>query len=158
MRKAQAALEFLTTYGWMLLILIAVLVVLSFLGYFNPPRPIACTFPANFVCRDWKLTTEGNFTLDLYQNTGHYITILGMNCTRNLDPNNPQFAPVNTYLINNDHAIVANGTNIQCLDYNDAVVSGNVGGYYTGKIALYYVENDTRMQHVIIGDVTARYE
>jgi len=158
MGKAQAALEFLTTYGWMVLILVIVLVVLSFLGYFNPPLPVSCTFPANFVCSGWKLTTDGNLTLDIYQNTGHYITILGMNCTKTLDSGNPTFTATNVYIRNNNHAIVANGTNVQCSDSSGAVVSGDIGRYYTGKIVLYYAENDTGMQHVITGDMTVRYE
>lgn len=157
MRKAQQALEFLTTYGWMLLVLLIVLTALS-ITFFNTPRPVACAFPATFVCRGWKLTTYGNLTLDLQQNTGHPTTILGINCTKNSDLSNPTFTGINVYIKNNDHALVANGTNIRCLDINGAPISGNLGSFYTGKIALYYIENNTGMSHVIVGDITAKLE
>jgi len=158
MRKAQSALEFLTTYGWMFMILIIVLVVLTFFGMFNPPKPDVCAFPANFVCRGWKLTTDGNLTLDLYQNTNHNINILGINCTKEVDQNNPQFFPANIYIHKSDHEIIANGTNVRCLGTNGVPVSGNIGGSFSGKLAIYYIENDTGMPHVVIGDITFKYE
>jgi len=158
MRKAQSALEFLTTYGWMLIILVVVMVVLTFFGMFNPPKPSVCTFPANFVCRGWKLTADGNMTLDLYQNTGHNINVRGVNCTKAIDQNNPQFIGMDVYIRDSDHERIGNGTNIRCLDANGIPVSGNIGSSYSGKLALYYIENDTFMPHVIVGDITFKYE
>jgi hypothetical protein len=51
-RKAQSVLEFLTTYGWAILILIIVLAVLYVLGIFNPSvyAPNTCTLPSQLNC------------------------------------------------------------------------------------------------------------
>ena len=54
-RKAQAAIEFLTTYGWALLIIALVLVALGWLGVFSVPDIINqfCQFPIQtFECND----------------------------------------------------------------------------------------------------------
>lgn len=150
-------MEFVTTYGWMLLILVIVLAVLAYLGFFSNPQPPMCDFSASFVCKAWKITADSNLTLDLYQNTGHDVMVVGLNCTKN-PGSNPSFAAVNVYIKNGDHAQVATGQGIQCLNVNGNNATGRLGGYYTGKVALYYVENDTGTSHVVMGDITAKYE
>jgi hypothetical protein len=46
-KRGQAAIEFLTTYGWALLVIAIVLVALSWLGVFSPQNVIQeyCSFP-----------------------------------------------------------------------------------------------------------------
>ncbi len=54
-RRAQAAIEFLTTYGWALLVIAIVLVALGWLGVFSPQNIIQeyCQFPVGtFECND----------------------------------------------------------------------------------------------------------
>ncbi len=52
-KKAQAAMEFLTTYGWAILILIIVIVGLASLGVFKSPNtPNTCSISAPFGCND----------------------------------------------------------------------------------------------------------
>ena len=52
-KKAQAAMEFLTTYGWAILILIIVIVALANLGIFRSPQtPNSCSVSAPFACSD----------------------------------------------------------------------------------------------------------
>lgn len=158
MKLGQTAFEFVTTYGWMLLILIIVLGILLYMGVLTPPAPPSCIFPANFVCRGWKLTTDGNLTLDLYQNTGHPIVVRGVNCTKASVETSPTLSSVYVFIKNNDHELVANGTNIQCLDEVGDAAVGSIGSTYKGKLLIYYVENDTGVPHLVVGSITARYE
>jgi len=158
MKKGQTALEFVTTYGWMLLILIIVLGVLIYMGFLNPAAPPSCVFQANFVCRGWKLTTDGNLTLDLYQKTDHPIVVKGVNCTKASVETNPLLAATYVFIKNDDHELVANGSNIQCLNEDGSVAVGSIGSTYRGKILIYYVENDTGVPHLVVGSLTARYE
>lgn len=54
-KKAQAAIEFLTTYGWALLVIAIVLVALGWLGVFTPQNIIQehCQFPVGTLdCND----------------------------------------------------------------------------------------------------------
>jgi hypothetical protein len=51
MRKGQTAMEYLMTYGWAILIIMIVVVVLFYLGVFNLGSTISqCTFPPGFTC------------------------------------------------------------------------------------------------------------
>ncbi|QLJ52402.1 MAG: hypothetical protein Sv326_0227 [Candidatus Fermentimicrarchaeum limneticum] len=57
MRRAQTAVEFLTTYGWVLVGLIILLAVLLYYGAFDPLRfvPRQCTFEPGLPCTSHKL-------------------------------------------------------------------------------------------------------
>ena len=53
-KKSQAAMEFLMTYGWAILIVLIVLAALFFLGVFNPKSTNTCIVTAPFTCTDVK--------------------------------------------------------------------------------------------------------
>jgi len=57
-KKAQAAMEFLSTYGWAVLIIALVLVAIAWLGVFGIPWQVQdrCTFPIGTLnCHDAKI-------------------------------------------------------------------------------------------------------
>ena len=51
-KKAQAAIEFLMTYGWAVLVVIAAIAALAYFGVMNPGRnlPEKCSFPSGISC------------------------------------------------------------------------------------------------------------
>lgn len=53
-RKGQAALEFLTTYGWAFLVILVMIGALAYFGVLNPKKfiPPSCTIGAPFLCED----------------------------------------------------------------------------------------------------------
>ena len=56
-KKAQAAMEFLTTYGWAIIILLVIIVALAGLGVFRGPKtPSFCTSQAPIACTDVKIS------------------------------------------------------------------------------------------------------
>ena len=54
MKRGQAALEFLMTYGWAILVVLAAISALAYFGVLNPDRflPEKCTLPAGIACLD----------------------------------------------------------------------------------------------------------
>ncbi len=58
-RKGQAALEFLTTYGWAFLVILVMIGALSYFGVLNPTKfvPDSCTFASPFGCDDAVVNT-----------------------------------------------------------------------------------------------------
>jgi len=58
MKKAQAALEFLMTYGWAILVVMIVIGALSYFGVLSPTMllPERCTLPMGLYCKNFKLT------------------------------------------------------------------------------------------------------
>ena len=51
-KKAQAAMEFLMVYGWVIMIVFIGIGALFFLGVFNPSTPSVCNIASPFVCQD----------------------------------------------------------------------------------------------------------
>ena len=57
-KRGQAAMEFLMTYGWALLVVLIAIAALAFFGVLNPQRflPETCTLAPGFGCTDFKVT------------------------------------------------------------------------------------------------------
>lgn len=63
-KRGQAATEFLTTYGWAIVILIMVTAAILSLGVFSPKAPNECKTEAPFNCKD-VVFREGGFQVNL---------------------------------------------------------------------------------------------
>lgn len=81
-KRAQAALEYLTTYGWALMILIVVLGALTYFGVINPQMllPEKCDFEAGIHCQDFELDEDPSnnqafVRAKLYNNFGRSVKI-----------------------------------------------------------------------------------
>ena len=64
-KRGQAATEFLTTYGWMILILILVIAALGAFNIFKPNLPNKCDSADPVFCSDVKLQNDGTLYLVL---------------------------------------------------------------------------------------------
>lgn len=60
-KRAQAALEFLMTYGWAILVVLVAIGTLAYFGVLNPEKflPSKCTLPPGFACSDHKASATG---------------------------------------------------------------------------------------------------
>ena len=59
-KKAQAAMEFLMTYGWAILVVLVVIGALAYFGVLSPSTllPEKCTFPVSVNCLDHQVTSS----------------------------------------------------------------------------------------------------
>jgi hypothetical protein len=59
--RGQAALEFLTTYGWAFLVILIMISGLAYFGILTPTSfiPDRCVTPAGFGCDDVRITKNG---------------------------------------------------------------------------------------------------
>ena len=75
--KSQAALEFLTTYGWAFLVILIMIGTLAYFGILSPGKilPNRCNFGAEFACLDHQLKADGTLKIKLKNNAGEPITI-----------------------------------------------------------------------------------
>jgi len=77
-KKAQAAMEFLMTYGWAILVVLVVIAALAYFGVLNPQQflPRKCQFSQGLVCLDHKLdqSTE-NMSILISNGLGNDIGI-----------------------------------------------------------------------------------
>lgn len=86
MKKSQAVLEFLTTYGWAILVILITLGTLYYFGAFEFYKflPQKCQFPSQFECLDFsflKDETISEIRLKLLNNIGEEINILSYSIT-----------------------------------------------------------------------------
>ncbi len=74
--KSQAALEFLTTYGWAFLVILIMISTLAYFGILNPGKilPNRCNFGAEFQCIDYQISSTG-FKMRLKNNVGEAMDI-----------------------------------------------------------------------------------
>lgn len=79
MGKAQAGIEFLITYGWALIVVMAVIAALAYFGYLNPERylPASCTLEPGIACIDFVVESD-RIVLVLQNNLGAKIAIDGV--------------------------------------------------------------------------------
>src|SRR3989338_3758245 len=61
-RKSQAAMEFLMTYGWAILVVLVAIGALAYFGVLSPEKflPSKCTLPAGIACTDHQATSSPN--------------------------------------------------------------------------------------------------
>jgi len=130
MARAQAAIEFLMTYGWAILIMLVVLGVLFYLGVFSPQSSAvsSCTISAGFTCVEYRLDDDGNLYLDLGQATGRTITVIGVGCSTSSAPAITDSESVQ--IRSAGHAVVT-GTGVPCLNSTGTAFKGTVVIQYT---------------------------
>jgi len=76
MRKGQAALEFLMTYGWAILVVLIVIGALAYFGVLNPNMlvPPKCTLETGLSCKDYRITAD-KITLSVENGMGKGMII-----------------------------------------------------------------------------------
>ncbi len=76
--KAQAALEFLTTYGWAFLVILVMIGTLAYFGILSPSKilPNRCNVGPEFECIDYQISATANtFKMRMKNNVGEPIAV-----------------------------------------------------------------------------------
>ncbi|MGV8162285.1 MAG: hypothetical protein ACP5N2_03045 [Candidatus Nanoarchaeia archaeon] len=75
-KKGQAALEFLTTYGWAFMVILVMIGALAYFGVLNPKNLVSdkCIAAPGFTCTDFQVTAF-TVSLALTNGQGESITI-----------------------------------------------------------------------------------
>ena len=80
-KKSQAALEFIMTYGWAILVVLVAVGALAYFGVLSPDRflPSKCTMQPGIACLDHSASTVTNELKVVVQNSlGYDITITAL--------------------------------------------------------------------------------
>jgi hypothetical protein len=83
MRKAQAALEFLTTYGWAFIVILVMIGALAYFGVLNPSKvtPSRCIVEAGITCDDFIISNAAGVSMTLTNGKGEGMVITNVNLT-----------------------------------------------------------------------------
>lgn len=177
-RKGQAALEFLTTYGWAILVIAIVLVALGWLGVFRVAGdvPDRCAFQQTVACSAAKVSlVQSSMRLAplVLENRGSLALIItGISCTNNAEKGASLSTTFGTpkRLEPGQKMDVVGSTLVICHDYfGGSPASGRyqVGDTYNGRIELRYrtdsdpttsTYGDPPLSRIIYGDLTAKVQ
>ncbi len=153
--KAQSAMEFLTTYGWMILVIAVVIGALYSLGLFNSSglQPYQCAFRIGLTCGHASISTSGVITIDLVQDSQFPLNITGFACNQNgsySDLTTPYNPPSNQIYL----AVGQNYTiNTQCYTNSGTAFSGSVGKLFSGYFVIGYTDQVTGENSIVTGNL-----
>jgi hypothetical protein len=88
--KGQAALEFMMTYGWAILVVLAAIGALSYFGILNPARftPDTCLASSGFACPGKPIVNDTSIMFSIVNGLGYRVAL----------PNLPNVADLSTTL------------------------------------------------------------
>ncbi len=183
-KKAQSALEFLTTYGWAFLVALLAIAALNYLGVLSPSKflPERCTFSNQLSCTDYLIdATNGQVIVQVENGFGEPIKINSLalinpatdaalaNCDQMGTGNLPDIVLAGGAFLDIDETgapdnglVIPNGkkANIrfQCAT-NDLVdimglASGNKGKVGV-DVSYYFADSSGAFSHTISGDIFA---
>jgi len=160
MKKAQAAMEFLMTYGWAILVVLIVIASLAYFGVLNPTRflPEKCTFSTGVSCGDFVAGITGGGTplnslqIRLQNNLGETVTIVdgGINLI-DMEPTHDFISSVPTPRVWEEGAVLT------ILATSNVGTVLDVGQRYKLKIEITYTGSSS-LSRTITGEVTGRVE
>ncbi|GIU69504.1 MAG: hypothetical protein KatS3mg002_0740 [Candidatus Woesearchaeota archaeon] len=73
-KRSQAALEFMTTYGWAIMIIMLSIATISYFGFIKPQSvlPDKCIFSNGMICQD-SLITSSSLNLSIINGLGRTV-------------------------------------------------------------------------------------
>jgi hypothetical protein len=82
MAKAQASLEFLTTYGWMIMVTVLVAGALTYIGVFSPENnlPQQCQLGFEFSCESYTIRENGTVRVKVVNKLGEPLSANSITC------------------------------------------------------------------------------
>lgn len=142
MRKGQAAMEFLMTYGWAILVVLVAIGALAYFGVLSPERliPERCVMQAGIECADAKVTAT-DVTIVLRNSMGYTVDITNVS--------------VGTNCNNATGWTVVNG------DQQTVTVGGctfTQGEKMNEDINIAYVNTQTSLSHTVTGSLVRQVE
>ena len=158
-RKGQAAMEFLMTYGWAILVVLIVIGALAYFGVLSPSTllPEKCTFPVSLTCTDHQIS-QTQITLVLLNGAGRDMNVNSINATSEALGT----GDLSTRCLNNSAGILRNGATGT---FTLQTPSSGTGCTFrdTGRdknryaITVYYNWTDSQnVGHSLTGDLLAR--
>ncbi len=161
--RAQSAMEYLTTYGWAILIIGVVIALLAAMGVFSPNTYVSnsCLLPAQFRCITAVLSANGILSISMQQNTGDPINVTALYC------NSGQSIPTNTLAITKKYpgiggnaiylGIGGNATfSVPCFLSSNTEFSGTIGTIYQGYLLINYTDIPTSFMYTTAGSLVLK--
>jgi len=153
--KIQAAMEYLMTYGWAILIIGLVIGVLYSLGLFNPSSiaPSYCVFNGGaFLCKNFSISSSGYLSLTLISNIPAPINVTQIDCNALGSISSYAYSIPGGVILYPAASYSLPASSLQCRDRNGNVVTG-VKTVYKGKLVVSYIDTTNGFKYTAVGDI-----
>ncbi|MFH0870551.1 MAG: hypothetical protein V1866_05855 [archaeon] len=151
MKKGQAAMEFLMTYGWAILVVLAAIGALAYFGVLSPSKllPNKCTLSPGFDFGDCKASTTG-LMLSIRNGLGSDTTFLQVNVSTT--------AGSDVTCIGSFENVtgLANGALTQVFTLCPGVYTE--GNRFDATVKITYVKSGEQLPYAVTGTITRRVE
>ncbi|MDD5317977.1 MAG: hypothetical protein PHF51_04595 [Candidatus ainarchaeum sp.] len=155
----QAAMEFLITYGWVLMIVLVIISVLLYLNVVGGSIPKTCTFAPGFACHDFAINGSGYLNLDVSQTLGRDINVTGFACSSIVtNPIPSQLDRVVNIPDGWHFAVVGFGSGNNDASYAQCCFALGAGDGCKARMALRYNYADSSVSRTVYGDVIGPLE
>jgi hypothetical protein len=152
-KKAQAAMEFLMTYGWAILVVLVAVGALAYFGVLNPGKflPSSCTIGPGLACGEFKVTATTGLTQVYVRNgIGKSMGAIMMNLSQTSGGMCSGSAANPASIIDG----AQQEFNFTCSD----AVSASVGDRFKATITFAYTATGETLSHTMTGDLTTKVE
>ena len=142
-KKSQAAMEFLMTYGWAILVVLAAIAALAYFGVLSPEKflPEKCILQPGIACVSHKVETS-KITLVISNGLGRTITI------NSIDINGCS----GTFTTPLQSGVQSN------FELTTSCNNGAPKEKFKGDITLSYTEKDTNLTKTAFGNLNTKVE
>lgn len=139
-------MEFLMTYGWAVLVVLAAIGALAYFGVLSPDKflPEKCTLPSGIACLDFRQKDASAVTLVIQNAQGFDIS--GVHMQLDTGSENCSSATIPS-VIDGQKATL----DVSC---NQSFAKGK----FSGTIRLNYTRSDSTMEHIKTGQLIMRIE
>lgn len=168
-KKAQAAMEFLMTYGWAILVVLIVIGALAYFGLFNVDWlvPERCTLEAGIKCEDYVMNLDGARDYDVsiqFLNTlGQDISLTNItlvtqgqsNCSMNNPSDGNLLSPANTFAMNQGELATFNSNDANC-EFSTLEADTKANKKMKFDIIVKYKDTSSGFDHTVNGELLVK--
>ena len=149
--KAQAAMEFLMTYGWAILVVLAAIAALAYFGVLSPEKflPEKCVIQPGIACVSHKVTPTA-VTLVISNGLGRTITINSITLTSG--------SSSCAETITTDNTMMSGDQKTFTIDGPPACSNGVAKDKFKADITFGYTEKDTDLTKTAYGNLNTKVE
>ena len=159
LKKGQAAMEFLMTYGWAILVVLIAIGALAYFGVLNPSRflPESCTISPGISCEEHTVTEAGAATMIIRDGLGDNLNTIKLQLDDNNDGDYADAGETSTDCAG--AATVADGATLSCSFAALATATaGTSGTKYKANIKMSYRQVGSTIDHTTTGLVQTKLE
>lgn len=159
-KKGQAALEFLMTYGWAILVVLVVIGALAYFGVLNPNIlvPEKCTLATGISCDDYTMSATDDLMFRFGNGMGRDVIVTKVNVTGTPGTAGGSASAecVNsTFTTPND--LISNGGSREIIvPCTVAFTESSRKSKASIQITYHYADSDSTFSHTVTGELMAK--